>query len=42
MKTCSKCKETKELGQFYKRADRDSYHSWCKSNKFNNHTPSGF
>jgi hypothetical protein len=33
MKTCSKCKEAKELGQFYKRADRDSYHSWCKSCK---------
>jgi hypothetical protein len=30
MKTCSKCKETKKLGQFYKRADRDSHHSWCK------------
>ena len=33
MKTCSKCKEAKELGQFYKRADRDSYQSWCKSCK---------
>ena len=33
MKTCSKCKETKELGQFYKRSDRDAYHSWCKSCK---------
>jgi hypothetical protein len=30
MKTCSKCKETKELVQFYKRADRDSHYSWCK------------
>lgn len=30
MKTCSKCKEAKELSQFYKRTDRNSYHSWCK------------
>jgi len=33
MKTCTKCQETKELDQFYKRADRDSYHSWCKACK---------
>ena len=33
MKTCTKCQETKELDQFYKRADRDSYHSWCKDCK---------
>ena len=33
MKTCTKCQESKPLDQFYKRADRDAYHSWCKSCK---------
>jgi len=33
MKTCSKCQETKSLDEFYKRSDRDSYHSWCKQCK---------
>lgn len=33
MKTCTKCKTEKSLDQFYKRADRDSYHSWCKQCK---------
>lgn len=33
MKTCTKCQEAKSLDQFYKRADRDSYHSWCKTCK---------
>jgi hypothetical protein len=33
MKTCSKCKTEKSLDQFYKRADRDAYHSWCKQCK---------
>jgi hypothetical protein len=33
MKTCSHCQQTKPLDQFYKRSDRDSYHSWCKSCK---------
>lgn len=33
MKACTKCQEVKSLDQFYKRADRDSYHSWCKTCK---------
>lgn len=33
MKTCTKCQETKSLDQFYKRSDRDAYHSWCKQCK---------
>jgi hypothetical protein len=33
MKTCSKCQETKLLDEFYKRSDRDYYHSWCKQCK---------
>lgn len=33
MKTCTKCQETKSLDEFYKRSDRDSYHSWCKTCK---------
>jgi hypothetical protein len=33
MKTCTKCQEVKSLDQFYKRSDRDAYHSWCKSCK---------
>ena len=33
MKTCSHCQQEKPLDQFYKRSDRDSYHSWCKSCK---------
>ena len=33
MKTCTKCNQEKPLDQFYKRSDRDSYHSWCKSCK---------
>ena len=32
-KTCTKCKEEKALDQFYKRANRDAYHSWCKQCK---------
>lgn len=30
MKTCTKCQEVKNLDQFYKRSDRDTYISWCK------------
>lgn len=33
MKTCTKCQEKKSLDQFYKRSDRNSYHSWCKACK---------
>jgi hypothetical protein len=33
MKTCTKCQKVKSLDQFYKRSDRDAYHSWCKSCK---------
>lgn len=33
MKTCPHCNQSKPLDQFYKRSDRDSYHSWCKSCK---------
>jgi len=33
MKTCPHCQQEKPLDQFYKRSDRDSYHSWCKSCK---------
>lgn len=33
MKTCSHCQQEKPLDLFYKRSDRDSYHSWCKSCK---------
>lgn len=33
MKTCPKCKQEKPLTEFYKRSDRDTYHSWCKQCK---------
>ena len=33
MKTCTKCKFEKPLDRFYKRSDRDTYHSWCKDCK---------
>ena len=33
MRTCAKCTQEKPLGSFYKRSDRNSYHSWCKSCK---------
>jgi hypothetical protein len=33
MKTCTKCKLEKPLDRFYKRSDRDAYHSWCKDCK---------
>lgn len=33
MKTCTKCKSEKPLSEFYKRSDRDTYHSWCKQCK---------
>lgn len=33
MKTCPHCQQEKPLDQFYKRSDRDSYHSWCKTCK---------
>jgi len=32
-KICSKCKQEKSLDQFYKRSDRETYHSWCKQCK---------
>lgn len=32
MKTCSKCKETKPMSEFYKdRSKKDGLRSWCKS-----------
>lgn len=33
MKICTKCKSEKSLSEFYKRSDRDAYHSWCKQCK---------
>jgi len=33
MKTCTKCKCEKPLDRFYKRSDRNTYHSWCKDCK---------
>jgi len=33
VKTCTKCSQDKPLDSFYKRSDRNSYHSWCKSCK---------
>lgn len=33
MKTCTKCQEAKNLDQFYKRSNRNTHLSWCKSCK---------
>jgi len=33
IKTCSKCKQEKQIGEFYKRSDRGTYYAWCKQCK---------
>jgi hypothetical protein len=30
MKFCKHCKKFKEIKEFYRRTDRDSYFAWCK------------